>query len=322
MKKTKLLALIIPVFMILSTQALSEEGQEQSDLSLPISTETTEMRENSQAVFTQGDFIYSTPQAWPFELSEDGSMVHYGSIFKLPISINVHTNVGYIQDGFLELVNQEYATESFIAELAAMADKWVELPFILDNIPSKAYCFSYNVDETIVDIYGLIAFSKNCAFILSFTNFGDKENAYDQFIELVSTIQYKNQEIAEQMATPTPEPTSTPFPITEYGEFNFKKVARNPENFVGEKVRIEGHVVQVVGTRPTGYTIRLATNGRYDDIVYLTVPSWKTPDYNILDDDNLIVYVTLEGEHTYQSTLGGAITLPAAEADRVELSEE
>ena len=125
---------------------------------------------------------------------------------------------------------------------------------------------------------------------------------------------------ADAMVKPTPEPTATPDPRTLYGKFDFKTVSRNPENYKGNKVKITGYVLQVLGSRSEGFDIRLATKGHYDNVVYIYILSDNTPDYNILEDDKLVVYATLDGDYTYTSTMGAEITLPLAMADSVEMA--
>jgi peptidoglycan hydrolase-like protein with peptidoglycan-binding domain len=116
------------------------------------------------------------------------------------------------------------------------------------------------------------------------------------------------------------KPAPTPTPIA-YGKFNYTKVSRNPEDYEGDKVKISGYVCQVMGTRSDGYTLRLATKGHYDNIILVVVASENTPDSNILEDDKITVYATLDGEYTYTSTFGQEITLPLADADSVTISQ-
>ncbi len=132
---------------------------------------------------------------------------------------------------------------------------------------------------------------------------------------------------ANAQPKPTPEPTATPKPTPTankkkgYGTFSYKSVSRNPEEYIGDKVKISGYVLQVMGNRTDGYDIRLATKGRYDNIVYIYILPENAPDYNILEDDKLILYATLAGDYMYTSTLGAEITLPLASADIVEMND-
>lgn len=124
------------------------------------------------------------------------------------------------------------------------------------------------------------------------------------------------------IATPTPRPTSTPAPtedpaLSMYLPIEYNDCARYPEKYSGTKVKISGTVVQVMGSKKSGFNIRLATSG-FDDIFYISLESGIV-DYNILEDDKLIVYGTMNGSYTYRSTLGKSITLPYVLAEAIML---
>ena len=122
---------------------------------------------------------------------------------------------------------------------------------------------------------------------------------------------------------PTPSPSPSPMPKlsskVKYGAFDYKAVARNPEKFVDKTVRITGKVLQVMGSRQDGYDLRIATDGNYGDVVYVYVPADNTPDFNILEDDQLTIRAVLKGDYTYKTVLGSSVTLPLAYADSVRL---
>lgn len=126
----------------------------------------------------------------------------------------------------------------------------------------------------------------------------------------------------DALPKPTPEPTATPDPKKQYAKFDYKSVSRNPENYEGEKVKISGRILQVLGSRTEGYDLRLATKGHYDNVVYVYISEDATPDYNLLEDDDIVVYAELEGDYTYTSTMGQEITLPLAYADFVEMKSK
>lgn len=109
----------------------------------------------------------------------------------------------------------------------------------------------------------------------------------------------------------------TPQPYAEYQKFDFKTYSRHPENYKNQKFKLTGKVLQVLGNRKDGYEIRLATNGSYDDVVYLFIVS--DPGFAILEDDRLTVYAIAYETITYKTVLGASITLPAFIADEVVL---
>ncbi len=112
---------------------------------------------------------------------------------------------------------------------------------------------------------------------------------------------------------PTPKPTPSPDPGKAYGKFNYDKAARTPTEYIGTKVKIIGRVLQVLGDRNEGFEMRVATKGRYDNIVY--VFTMGNHDENILEDDKITFYCEMMGDHTYESLLGQSITLPLAKVD-------
>ena len=135
----------------------------------------------------------------------------------------------------------------------------------------------------------------------------------------MQTLLYSNNVVGKPTATPKPSPSPTPTidpTFSEYGSFSYKEIARYPEQYNGTKVKLDGKVIQVIGTKDTGFTLRFATSGS-SDIIYITVA--KGLDFNILEDDRLTIYATLTGTKTYTSTFNQSITIPSAKADYVIL---
>lgn len=134
--------------------------------------------------------------------------------------------------------------------------------------------------------------------------------------ELNLLLQNVRREIAEKeqetQAKPTPEP--------RYGALNYARLARVPENFIGQKIQFKGTVLQVQGSRREGYDIRIATseNG-FDDIIYLYAGPESLQNMNILDGDRLEVKGEIQGDYTYTTVMGNEITLPLVFADKVSI---
>lgn len=94
----------------------------------------------------------------------------------------------------------------------------------------------------------------------------------------------------------------------------YEQLARTPDSYIGQKVKFTGEVVQVMeGSSET--QIRLAVNGDYDTIVLCGVPKSLTSSTRILEDDKILIMGTSVGLISYQSTLGGTITIPGIVVD-------
>lgn len=134
--------------------------------------------------------------------------------------------------------------------------------------------------------------------------------------ELNLLLQNVRREIAEKeqaaQAKSTPEPS--------YGTLNYARLARIPENFIGQKIQFKGTVLQVQGSRREGYDIRIATseNG-FDDVIYLYAGPDSLQNMNILDGDRLEVKGEIQGDYAYTTVMGNEITLPLVFADKVSI---
>lgn len=96
----------------------------------------------------------------------------------------------------------------------------------------------------------------------------------------------------------------------------YDQLARNPENYKGEKIKFTGKVLQVMES-DYKVEIRLATSKGYNDVIYCTY-SPNIVSSRVLEDDRITVYGTSSGTITYQSTLGGQITIPGMDVDKIE----
>lgn len=94
----------------------------------------------------------------------------------------------------------------------------------------------------------------------------------------------------------------------------FDNLARTPNDYIGKKVKFEGKVIQVLeGSTET--QIRLAINGDYDQIIFCRVPKAKTANTRILEDDYIHIMGVSNGLISYESTMGGTITIPDVSVD-------
>ena len=66
----------------------------------------------------------------------------------------------------------------------------------------------------------------------------------------------------------------------------------------------------------TSTAMRIATKGNYDDVVYVTYER-PNSDKRILEDDRVTIYGECNGLYTYETIMGGSVTLPKFEAETV-----
>ena len=89
----------------------------------------------------------------------------------------------------------------------------------------------------------------------------------------------------------------------------YDQLARTPDSYIGKKVKFTGKVLQVIeGTSET--QIRLAVNEDYDTVLLCSLDKSLTSSTRILEDDKILIMGTSLGLISYQSTLGGTITIP------------
>ncbi|MBR1672652.1 MAG: hypothetical protein IJ702_06975 [Fretibacterium sp.] len=107
----------------------------------------------------------------------------------------------------------------------------------------------------------------------------------------------------------------------QYRTVKYRDVARNPERYKEKDVTFSGKVVQVVEDGLDA-TLRIAQDKpgeSYSSDMWLAGYKRQKGESRILEDDRIRVYGKCRGSITYQSTLGGAITVPAIRIDSYEL---
>ncbi len=100
----------------------------------------------------------------------------------------------------------------------------------------------------------------------------------------------------------------------------FDDISRSPEKYKGKKVKFSGYVLQVIEGYVTN-SIRMSTNGRYDDVILV---DYKTSlvDVRLLEGDEVVVYGAFSGMETYTTVMGSSVTVPLVNADIMSLDGE
>lgn len=97
----------------------------------------------------------------------------------------------------------------------------------------------------------------------------------------------------------------------------YKDLARNPENYVGKKIKFQGKVAQVM-EGDGEVQIRLAVGGSYDDIIYCVYDS-SIVSSRVLEGDYITVMGVSTDLLTYTSTMGGEITIPSMLVEKIDM---
>lgn len=96
----------------------------------------------------------------------------------------------------------------------------------------------------------------------------------------------------------------------------YDQLARTPDDYLAEKVKFRGTVIQVM--EGDGVTqIRLAVNDNYDNILLGEFDS-TIVESRILEDDTITIRGLSTGLITYESTMGGSISIPGVSIEQVE----
>lgn len=133
-----------------------------------------------------------------------------------------------------------------------------------------------------------------------------------------ATIQL--QEALFGSAAPTPAPTPTPKPT--YKKIAYDKLARNPDDYDGELVLVTGRVVQVL-ENSISINLRIATRGRYNDVVYITYfGTSEDLGQRILEGDSVTIEGMSDGILSYKAINGATISIPSVIADAISIKKK
>lgn len=100
----------------------------------------------------------------------------------------------------------------------------------------------------------------------------------------------------------------------------FDEISRSPDKYNGKKVKFTGSVLQIL----EGYYYnegRMSTSGDYKDVVYFSYDK-DIVDVRLLEKDKITIYGTFKGLYTYETVVGGNVTLPKISVDIIEFVPE
>ena len=99
---------------------------------------------------------------------------------------------------------------------------------------------------------------------------------------------------------------------------SYNQLARTPDNYKDEKVTFTGKVLQVI-ENSSEINLRIAVNDNYDTVIFVGYDP-KITSIRVLEND----YVTIRGKsigiYSYESTLGGQISVPGIWVDYIKIN--
>ena len=101
-----------------------------------------------------------------------------------------------------------------------------------------------------------------------------------------------------------------------FPRMDFKGVSRFPERYAGDPVHIKGKVLQVM-RGSSEVSLRVATRGGYQDVVYVIIPSTVKTMGKVLEDDQVTIYGRFDDLYSYTTIMGAEVTLPSLTAEKV-----
>lgn len=102
-------------------------------------------------------------------------------------------------------------------------------------------------------------------------------------------------------------------------EITYDQLARTPDDYMGKNITFAGKVLQVMEDSSSKQTqLRIATSDDYDKVMLVGYDS-SILKSRVLEDDEIRFYGTSIGLVTYQSTMGGNITIPAAIVEHIDI---
>lgn len=99
----------------------------------------------------------------------------------------------------------------------------------------------------------------------------------------------------------------------------YEQLARTPDDYKSKKAKFTGKVIQVIEGK--GETdLRIAVAGNYDKVLLVAYdPSISSS--RVLENDNVTVKGISQGIYTYDSTIGGKISVPLLQVKEITINQ-
>lgn len=106
----------------------------------------------------------------------------------------------------------------------------------------------------------------------------------------------------------------------ECQSYTYEQIARNPDDYIGEKAKFTGEVIQSM-QEGNSYTLRVSitkSDWGYEDPILVSYTA-KQGESRILEDDIVDIYGLLGGTYTYETVMGNKLTVPLLNALYIDI---
>lgn len=209
--------------------------------------------------------------------------------------------------------------ETLQAEYDELSKKYEEALKTIESLQETEALPEYDISGTVNDVSDS-----------TFTVTTSKGNVYtftleDYEINIGETISFKytgeisgSNEIQDGKVSDLVVTAQAPAGAEYETGITYSDLSRTPDDFEGKKVKFSGKVIQLIeDTSSDDIQIRFAVDGDYDEILFGEYDK-SIVTSRVLEDDWITIYGISAGLISYQSTLGGTITIPAAWIESID----
>lgn len=175
--------------------------------------------------------------------------------------------------------------------------------FIIDN---KVYCIEF----TSVPEKGRIIPPRIKPLILKTLN--------------ISDFYYQNTNLSLSMLSKLRAESNDPINSEDYKPFEYKKIARNPYDYIGEPVSFTGEVIQVM-EHDLDVVLRVKLDNEdasKNEVIYVDYVRSSEKESRILEYDHVRILGVLDGLETYSTVISAQASIPRMIAYTIELLDD
>lgn len=108
--------------------------------------------------------------------------------------------------------------------------------------------------------------------------------------------------------------------------YKYKELARNPNKYKGKNLKFKGKVIQVQEGFFNQVNLRVNVTkdeyGFWNDTIWVDYKYEDENESKLLENDIITLYGEFQGQKTYTSVLGAAITIPSVKAQYIKLNSK